>query len=128
MLPRIVERARAVNTVRNHFGGQMKLFESMKAKVIAGVSTLVALTGLTVVMFMGGASAAATSCDAADFTVAGVFDLDGYLACQASLAGEGGTLPATGSNTLQIVGIALGLLAIGVAATVIALRERRRTA
>ena len=79
-------------------------------------------------MFMGGASAAATSCDAADFTVGGVFDLDGYLACQASLAGDGGNLPATGSNTLQIVGIALGLIAIGVAATVIALRERRRTA
>ena len=105
----------------------MKLFESMKAKVAAGVAMLVALTGLSVVMFMGGASAAAASCDAADFTVGGVFDLDGYLACQAALAGGGG-LPETGSNTMQIVGIALGLVAIGVAATVIALRERRRAA
>ncbi|MFZ4717974.1 MAG: LPXTG cell wall anchor domain-containing protein [Ilumatobacteraceae bacterium] len=105
----------------------MKLFESMKAKIAAGVAVLVGLTGLTMVMFMGGASAAATSCSAADFTTGGVFDLQGYLACQAALA-DGGGLPATGSNTMQIVGIALGLIAIGVAATVIALRERRRAA
>ena len=52
-----------------------------------------------------------------------MFDTDGYLAC---LAGAGGGLPSTGSNTAQIVAIALGLVVLGVAAVMVA--KKRRTA
>jgi LPXTG-motif cell wall-anchored protein len=96
----------------------------MKYPVKFGVAAL-GLVGLLTVLvtnLFSSASAAAT-CTAADFTTNGVFDTDGYLAC---LAGQGGDLPATGSNTAQIVAIALGLVALGVAAVMVA-KKRRAT-
>lgn len=96
----------------------------MKYPVKFGVAAL-GLVGLFTVLvtnFFSTASAA-TTCTAADFTTNGVFDIDGYLAC---LAGDGGTLPTTGSNTAQFVAIALGLVALGVAAIIVA-KKRRAT-
>jgi hypothetical protein len=97
----------------------------MKYPVKFGVAAL-GLAGLFTVLvtnFFSSANAAAT-CTAADFTVNGVFNIDGYLAC---LAGDGGTtLPSTGSNTAQFVAIALGLVALGVAAIIVA-KKRRAT-
>jgi LPXTG-motif cell wall-anchored protein len=81
----------------------------MRSKTRALIGSAATLSAALVVGSGTGAGAAA-SCDAADFTVDGVFDLQGYLACT---AGQGGGLPATGTSTLQIAGIAVGLLAIG---------------
>lgn len=95
----------------------------MKYPVKFGVAAL-GLVGLLTVLVTNlfSSASAAVTCNAADFTTNGVFDTDGYLAC---LAGAGGGLPATGSNTAQIVAIALGLLALGVAAVIVA--KKRRT-
>lgn len=81
----------------------------IRNKARAALGSAAALSAALVVGGATGAEAAA-SCNAADFTVNGVFDLQGYLACT---AGQGGGLPATGNSTLQIAGIAVGLLAIG---------------
>ncbi len=93
-----------------------------KAAAFTGIVTSVML--FVVFGTMSTAAAAPASCSAGAFTVGGVFDLTGYLACQAALASGG--LPETGSNSLQIFGIALGLLAIGIAAIYVSSRERRR--
>lgn len=84
---------------------------------LAAVSAIAA--GLFLAASPSGVSAA---CTASDFTVGGVFDTQGYLAC---LASEANGLPATGDNTMQIVGIAIALLTIGIAFGVISLRARR---
>jgi len=86
---------------------------------------ITALIGLLAVLAanLTSSASAATSCTAADFTVNGVFNMDGYLAC---LSGAGG-LPSTGSNTFQIVGIALGVIAVGVAAILVARKRRSAT-
>lgn len=68
---------------------------------------------------LGTTAGAAPVCNAGDFTVGGVFDLQGYLACE---AGPG--LPSTGGGSLQFAGIAAGLLVIG-GASVIASRKNR---
>ncbi len=97
----------------------------MKYPVKFGLAAL-GLVGLLTVLvtnLVSSAGAAAT-CNAADFTTNGVFDTDGYLACLA--AAGGGGLPATGSNTFQVVAIALGLVALGVAAVFVA-KKRRST-
>ena len=94
-------------------------------KKLAVVGGLISSCLLLLIVGTTSGASAATSCNAADFTVSGVFDLNGYLACQAGLTGG---LPATGSSSLQIIGIALGLLAIGIAAVIVSARERRRAA
>lgn len=101
----------------------MDLISNSKNKVVGAVGALgLALTVLFVIVLSpSGASAA---CNAADFTVGGVFDLNGYLACES--AGAGG-LPATGSQTLQLAGIALAFLAIGLASVIVS-RQRRSSA
>lgn len=81
------------------------------ASSAAGLSALVIGLGTT--------AGAAPVCNAANFTVGGVFDLQGYLACQA-----GPSLPSTGNGSLQIAGIAAGLLVIG-GASVITSRKNR---
>jgi LPXTG-motif cell wall-anchored protein len=81
----------------------------MNKKIAAAYAAAATASG-ALIAGVGAPAGAAASCDAADFTVDGVFDLDGYLACT---AGTGGGLPSTGSSTLQIAGIALGLLTIG---------------
>ncbi len=82
-------------------------------------------------------AAARAECLADQFTVNGVFDLQGYLACQVASSPAGGTasttaraggLPATGSDTMQIVGIALALVAVGIAAVVVSVNDRRTRA
>ncbi|MEI8238982.1 MAG: NPXTG-anchored protein [Actinomycetota bacterium] len=84
-------------------------------KLGLAITALIGLLAVLAANLTTSASAAAT-CNASDFTVGGVLNMDGYLAC---LSGAGG-LPSTGSNTFQIVGIALGLVAVGVAAILVA--------
>lgn len=63
--------------------------------------------------FMASGSAptfAATECTAEAFTVGGVFDSEGYLACLA--------IPATGSDVMGKIAIASGISILGVAAIV----------
>lgn len=88
----------------------------------AAVLGLVSLLTVLATNLFSSASAAAT-CSASDFTTNGVFDTDGYLAC---LAGQGGSLPTTGSNSFQIAAIALGLVVLGLAAVIVA-KKRRST-
>jgi LPXTG-motif cell wall-anchored protein len=90
-------------------------------KLGLAITALIGLLAVLAANLTSSASAAA-SCNVADFTVNGVLNMDGYLAC---LSGAGG-LPSTGSNTFQIVGIALGLVVVGVAAFLVA--RKRRTA
>ncbi|MGA9279222.1 LPXTG cell wall anchor domain-containing protein [Ilumatobacter sp.] len=99
--------------------------------------TLAAAVAFMMVLLLRAASAgAAATCDAASFTTDGVFDTDGYLACLSGGGGQvassgsssSGVLPVTGSSTLQIVGIALGLLVMGAVAVVVAARNRRAAA
>lgn len=70
--------------------------------------------------------AQAVTCNSADFTSNGQFDLTGYLACLAGggSGGGGGGLPITGSDAFQYVALGLGALAMGVAARVVAVRRR----
>lgn len=85
------------------------------------------VTGAAVAGVLVGApmsTQALSQCDPADYTVGGVFDLDGYLACGAGAGGGG--LPATGGNNLQIIGVAAGVLAIGVGMFVTARRSQQQ--
>lgn len=87
---------------------------------LAGIGAVGLVTA--VIMSPSGAQAA---CSSADYTVDGVFDLQGYLACLG--AESGGTLPSTGSSVFQLVGIALAFVVIG-AATMFAPRRGRTAA
>ncbi len=91
----------------------------------SAVTAVIVMTAM-LVAGVGSPASAASQCDAADFTVGGEFDLDGYLACVGGTGGGGvgGGLPATGSNTVQIIAIAIGLLAIGGAFIFTAYRGR----
>ena len=84
---------------------------------------LAAITAIAAGLFLAAAPAGVSAaCSASDFTVGGVFDTQGYLAC---LASEATGLPATGNNTMQIVGIAIALVTIGIAFAVVSIRARR---
>ena len=84
---------------------------------------LAAVTAIAAGLFFAAAPAGVSAaCTASDFTVGGVFDTQGYLAC---LSAQSNGLPATGNNTMQIVGIAIALLTIGVAFAIISVRARR---
>ncbi len=96
------------------------LMSKVQKKVAAW---LAAMTAVIVGLFLAAApSGVSAACDAATYTVGGVFDTQGYLAC---LASEANGLPATGNNTMQIVGIAIALVTIGIAFAVISVRARR---
>lgn len=91
----------------------------LKVGAIVSSTIIVAMTG-------GGDVAAAETCNAADFTVNGSFDLDGYLAC---LAGSGGAtaptggLPSTGSDMMRIIALGVGASVVGVGALVASKRR-----
>lgn len=76
---------------------------------VAGAATAFALAGV------GASPAAATECTTANFTSGGVFDTEGYLACL--------SLPQSGSNSLDTLGVAAGLVVVGGA---VMFAERRR--
>jgi hypothetical protein len=95
-----------------------------KNKAIAAIGAASLAVGVALVLLLS-PSAASAACDAADFTVNGEFDIQGYLACEAGAGG--GTLPATGSPTLQIAGIALAAVIVGVAALALNRKQRRST-
>jgi LPXTG-motif cell wall-anchored protein len=82
-------------------------------RYIAGATTAFALT----LAGVGASPASATECTAANFTSGGVFDMEGYLAC---LSG----LPSAGSNSLDTLGVAAGLVVVG-GAMMFAGRRRR---
>lgn len=91
-----------------------------RALAISALAAAVSTAGLG-----AGANAASTECTAANFTSNGVFDQEGYLACLAAAGGgTGGTLPATGQDGLQTLGLAAGLLLIGGGLVVSAQRRR----
>jgi LPXTG-motif cell wall-anchored protein len=94
-----------------------------KNKAVAVVGAASLAVGVALVLLLS-PSAASAACDPADFTVDGEFDIQGYLACEAA---AGGGLPATGSQSLQMVGLALAVVIIGIAALVIAKQQRRST-
>lgn len=102
----------------------MSKLQQYPVKVGLAIVGLLGLLTVLVTNMVGSAGAAAT-CNAADFVVDGVFDSDGYLAC---LAGAGGGLPATGSNTFQIVAVALGIVAVGLTALFVAKKRRAQAA
>lgn len=82
-------------------------------RYIAATATAFALT----LAGVGSSTASATECTAANFTTDGVFDMEGYLAC---LSG----LPSAGSNSLDTLGVAAGVIVLG-GAMVLAGRRRR---
>jgi hypothetical protein len=94
-----------------------------KNKTVAVVGAASLAVGVALVLLLS-PSAASAACDPADFTVNGEFDVQGYLACEAA---AGGGLPATGSQALQMVGLALAAIIVGVAALVLARQQRRST-
>jgi hypothetical protein len=94
-----------------------------KNKVVAAAGAASLAVGVALVLLLT-PSAASAACDPADFTVNGEFDVQGYLACEAA---AGGGLPATGSQALQMAGLALAVVIIGVAALVLAKQQRRST-
>jgi LPXTG-motif cell wall-anchored protein len=94
-----------------------------KNKAIAAIGAASLAVGVALVLLLS-PSAASAACDPADFTVNGEFDIQGYLACE---AGAAGGLPATGSPTLQIAGIALAAVIVGVAALILTRKQRRST-
>ena len=99
----------------------MDTLVASKNKAVAAVGVATLAVGIALVLLLS-PSAASAACVAADFTVNGEFDLQGYLACE---AGAAGTLPATGSPALQMVGIALAALIMGVSALVLTRQQRR---
>ena len=91
-------------------------------KRFVAVTTAVAAVATFLVAVLLSPSGAQAACTQDQYTVGGVFDLQGYLACLA--AESGGTIPGTGSNTMQIIGVALAFLVIGAAATFAPRRTR----
>ena len=92
--------------------------------------------GLT--LLGSGTAAAQDTCvpaevDATDFFVDGELDLDAYLAaveaanaaCAAGEEADGGALPRTGSNTSDLIPIAVGLTVVGSAAVATSVARRR---
>jgi LPXTG-motif cell wall-anchored protein len=77
-----------------------------------------------VVLSPTGAQAACTS---EQFTIDGTFDMDGYLACLAAESAPG-SLPGTGSDSVQLAGVALGMAVVGAAAVATSKRNRRSVA
>lgn len=93
----------------------------MRIKRALAVGALV--VGGSVTAFGVSTVTAASQCTIANFTVNGVFDQEGYLACLAA-AGGGTGLPGTGNDSLQSVGIAASMLLVGGALAVSAQRRR----
>jgi LPXTG-motif cell wall-anchored protein len=75
---------------------------------------------------VGGTASAAPVCDAADYTVNGTLDLDGYLACLAGTGGgtaPAGQLPSTGSDMMRMVALGIGASVVGLGAVLAAKRR-----
>jgi LPXTG-motif cell wall-anchored protein len=94
------------------------------------IKRTIAATALAVGVATAGLSTSGTAaqleCTVSNFTVGGVFDQEGYLAC---LAGQGGTtvggeLPSTGQESLQTVGLAAGIFLVGGALVVSSQRRK----
>jgi hypothetical protein len=109
----------------------------MNKKVL--LLTIAAMTAAAfLVAIMLSPAAARAECTADQFTVNGVFDLQGYLACQVASAGPvpgatgsgvkaaGSGLPVTGSDATQLVGIALAIAVVGIAGVLVSNHERRK--
>lgn len=84
-----------------------------------------AVAGSVLALSLGGTSpvGAAPSCNSADFTTGDEFDLAGYLACL-----SGGAVPEAGSNVVPLVGVAAGLVVIGLGVVGATVRRRRTVA
>jgi hypothetical protein len=87
--------------------------------------------GFSVAGLGGGTASAQDECTVSDFTVDGVFDQEGYLACLSAAGatpGANGVLPVTGQNPLQAVGLAAGLFLVGGSLAVSAHRRKSTVA
>lgn len=100
----------------------MSMSRRFGVKLLVCAAVPISVMGLTAT-----AASAAPTCDSADFTVDGDFDLDGYLACLAGspASGGGGALPTTGSDVTRMLAIGAGLLAVGGGAVAAAKRDRK---
>ena len=97
----------------------MDAVKRTKTKTVAAVGTAGIALSVAFILLLS-PSGLSAACDPEAFTVNGVLDLEGDLACE---AGAGG-LPATGSENLQLAGIALALIVVGFASLYIARRQR----
>jgi LPXTG-motif cell wall-anchored protein len=105
-------------------------------KRTAGVAVAMALLVLGAMAFSASPASADARCRLSDFRNAdGTLDTTSYLACVAAANGTNtagtttatGTLPTTGSDSGQMLGLATVLIVLGVGATVGAKKFRTAT-
>ena len=95
-------------------------------RIKRAIMTTTLAIGVTTVGLGAGAASATSQCTVANYTNNGVFDQEGYLACLAAGGpGGGGGLPATGSDSLETIGLAAGVLVVGGA--LVASAHRRKS-